>query len=101
MCVTQKKDGKGEEQVNDTRRLDHFSATTIWIEKSMLERGVERSMSPGIMDLISLPWCSLEHVCQKYRNVDLYAACSSRSRSPWVVFCSLLTINPDFESECL
>lgn len=38
MCVIQKKDGKGEEQVDDTQPSDHFSATTIWIERSMRER---------------------------------------------------------------
>lgn len=38
MCVIQKKDGKGEEQVDDTQLSDHFSATMIWIERSMRER---------------------------------------------------------------
>jgi hypothetical protein len=66
VCVIQKREGKGEEQVNDTQLLDHFSATMIWIERSMLERSVEKSISPGIMDLISLPRCSLEHVCQTH-----------------------------------
>lgn len=38
MCSIQKREGKGKERVNDTQLLDYFSATMIWIERSMLER---------------------------------------------------------------